>query len=71
MATYIGLIISAVYLFSMGGNNQQCVDLLFKYLKEEHMDKKKVDLDLDLDLELLLKYLKKEHMDKKKVDLDP
>jgi len=26
----------------MGGNNQQCLDLLFKYLKEEHQDKKKV-----------------------------
>ena len=26
----------------MGGNNQSCLDLLLKYLEEEHMDKKKV-----------------------------
>jgi len=36
---------SVNYYDSMGGNNQQCVDLLFKYLKEEHMDKKKVEFD--------------------------
>jgi len=29
----------------MGGNNQNCLDLLFKYLKEEHLDKKKEPMD--------------------------
>jgi len=33
------------YYDSMGGNNNQCVELLLKYIKEEHMDKKKTDLD--------------------------
>ncbi|XP_023321487.1 sentrin-specific protease 1 [Eurytemora carolleeae] len=35
------------YYDSMGGNNQQCLDLLFKYLKEEHQDKKKSELSTE------------------------
>merc|ERR1719354_673065 len=34
------------YYDSMNGNNQTCVDLLKRYLTEEHQDKKKSPMDL-------------------------
>merc|ERR1711971_302796 len=33
------------YYDSMGGNNNECLDLLYKYLKEEYQDKKKAEFD--------------------------
>ena len=33
------------YYDSMGGNNEQCLVALLKYLEDEHMDKKKAPLD--------------------------
>jgi len=34
------------YYDSMNGNNQTCLDLLQRYLQEEHQDKKKAPMDL-------------------------
>lgn len=34
------------YYDSMGGNNEQCTDLLFSYLKEEHSNKKGSPMDM-------------------------